>query len=116
MINRAALIFRLKQPMVDWINSVHTSATAGPVTLERANSENTVYLISDDDVEVADEWLKLNFEAVFASELEAWYTDTSLWPSPLTLERFLQWFEMECHSMVFDTVGEAIIEDGEGVS
>lgn len=111
MINRAALMFRIRQPMVDWINRVDPSNTPTSVTLEDANRERTVYLISDEDVEVVDEWLKLNFEAVFISELEGWYTDPSLWPSPLTLALFREWFEMECHSMVFDTVGEPITED-----
>lgn len=46
------------------------------------------------------------YERIFALELEAWCTDEARWPTPRTLELFLEWF---------DVVGESLVVDlGEG--
>ena len=114
MLNRAALLLRYKDPAVRWINAVDPNPSAVPVTVEDVNSERTVYLISDEDADSSDgvrNWVEANFRALFESELEAWYTDPELWPSPLSLELFDEWFAVECHSMVLDTVGGAIVDD-----
>ena len=114
VLNRAALLLRYKAPAVRWINDVDPNPSATPVTLEDVNSERTVYLISDEDADSADavrNWVEVNFRALFENELEAWYTDPDLWPSPLSLELFDEWFAVECHSVVLDTVGGAIVDD-----
>ena len=88
MLNRAALLLHYKAPAVRWIDDVDPNPSATPVTLEDVNSERTVYLISDEDADSADAvraWVEVNFRALFESELEAWYTDPDLWPSPFSL-------------------------------
>ena len=114
MLNRAALLLRYKDPAVLWINDVDPNPSATPVTLEDVNFERTVYLISEDDADSSDavrRWIELNFRALFEGELEGWYTDPDLWPSPLSLELFDEWFAVECHSVVLDTVGGTIVDD-----
>lgn len=114
MLNRAALLLRYKDPAVRWINDVDPNPLATPVTLEDVNSERTVYLISDEDADSSDavrNWVEVSFRALFESELEAWYTDPNLWPGPLSLELFDEWFAVECHSVVLDTVGGGIVVD-----
>lgn len=114
MLNRAVLILRYKEPAVRWINEADPYPDGGEVTVEGANRECTVYLISD---EVADTpqklrmWVQDNFRMLFESELEGWYTEPALWPQPLTMKLFDAWFSVECHSMVFDTVGGPIVDD-----
>ncbi|MEX0648265.1 MAG: hypothetical protein WEA56_09080 [Balneolaceae bacterium] len=49
---------------------------------------------------------------MFASELEGWYTDPDLWSKPLTLRLFYEWFEPEFNTVIIDTVGEPIFDDG----
>ena len=114
MLNRAAILLKLKQTAVDWINEADPLENPG-ISIKSANEDRTVYLVSD---EVADDpvnvmhWLRLNWEALFEAELEAWYRDESLWVQDRSFELFQEWFECECHSMITDTVGTLIKDDG----
>ena len=114
MINRAALILKYKEPAVRWINEADPYHDDPGITLASLNDERTVYLISDDDaesLESIERWIKRNVKALFESELEGWYTDPSLWPKKRTLKVFRDWFEVEYHTVLVDTVGEPITDD-----
>ena len=67
---------------MQWINDADPAPGGSPITEEEVNRDRTVYLVSD---EVAD--------------------------SPRTLKRFYEWFEVECHSMMIDTLCRPIIDD-----
>ena len=111
MINRAAVIVRLKEPFIDWINTADPYDSRSKLTAEEANEDRTVYLIDDGEAEHVDEWIALNYKQLFESELEDWYTDPAIWPKKITLEVFEQWCSVECHTVIVDTVGEAIEDD-----
>ena len=114
MLNRSALLLRYKAPAVQWINDADPAPGGSSVTVEEVNSDLTVYLISDEVAESPEEvrrWVKANWRLLFESELEGWYTDPTLWPK-LTLKRFDEWFDVECHSTIVDTLG-TLIEDDE---
>lgn len=111
MINRSALLVRLKQPFIDWINETDPSDTREKLTAAEANEDRTVYLIDEDEAEFVDKWLELNFRQVFECELEDWVVDTELWPQDLTRELFDEWCLVECHTVVVDTVGSPIVDD-----
>ena len=111
MINRAAVILKYKDPFVRWINEADPDKSGSPVTLEDANSDRTVYLITDEDGENIDEWISLNYKALLENELEDWYTDESLWPQNRTKKLFQNWVEVACHTVIFDTVGIPIVDD-----
>ena len=53
----------------------------------------------------------MNYEALFENELEGWYTDESLWPKKRDLKLFREWFNVECHTVIEDTVGLPIEDD-----
>ena len=109
MINRGAVLLRYKQPMVDWVNSTHPADEEQEIlTMEALNSDRTLFLVDDRDAEEIDQWLTLNFVQLFETELEDWSEDRALWPS-LDMETFLNWFEMECHGLIIDTVGAPIV-------
>ena len=55
--------------------------------------------------------ISLNFEQLFESEIEDWYTDESLWPKNRNRKLFDEWFDVECHSVLIDTVDGKIIDD-----
>ncbi|WP_416139908.1 hypothetical protein ACM26W_05895 [Halomonas sp. HK25] len=113
MLNRSALLLRYKAPAVQWINDADPSPSGVNVTLKEANSDLTVFLVSDEVSESPEEvrrWVKANWRSLFESELEGWYTDPALWPK-LTLKRFDEWFEVECHSVMLDTLGGPIEDD-----
>lgn len=110
MINRAAVIVRLKEPFINWINKVDPYDSRSKLTLEEANEDRTVYLIDDAEAEHVDEWVELNFKQLFECELEDWYEDPSLWPKDIDRELFDAWCGLECHTVIVDTVGDAIVD------
>ena len=111
MVNRSAVILKCKPPMVEWINDTDPREDSPAVNLEDANREKTVYLISEHDAENLDRWLKMNFKSLFESELEDWYLDESMWPKKRTMKVFQEWFDVECHTVIIDTVGTPIEDD-----
>ncbi|UCF91286.1 MAG: hypothetical protein JSW39_23910 [Desulfobacterales bacterium] len=111
MINRAAVILKYKEPFVRWINEADPCEDHAVITLESANEDRNVYLITDEDGENFEEWVSLNCKTLFENELEGWYTDKSLWPKKRNKKTFNEWFDVECHTVIIDTVGGKIEDD-----
>jgi hypothetical protein len=114
VINRAAVILKYREPAVRWINEADPHHDHPGMTLSTVNQDRTVYLIREADMDgpaIVNTWLEQNYRTLFEAELEGWYTDSALWPQELTLQLFRGWFDVECHSMVVDTVGGAIYDE-----
>jgi hypothetical protein len=111
MVNRGAVIVKYKGPFIQWINDADPSEDKPAITIQNANQERTVYLISDDDAENIEEWIRANHITPFENELEGWYTDEALWPENRDYKTFMEWCQVECHSLVIDTVGGKIYDD-----
>jgi hypothetical protein len=114
VVNRAAIILQYKEPAIRWINDADPYEKTHEITAADVNDDRTVYLISTEDGDGApavDRWIKRNYKTVFEEELEGWYTDPSLWPQMRTLKLFREWFDVECHSVLIDTVGSTIHDD-----
>ena len=114
MINRAAIILKYKEPAVQWINDADPYDENPGITAAEVNDERTIYLISDRDGDTKQtiaRWLKRNWKHLFETELESWYVDSTLWPKDRTLKMFRSWFEVECHTVLIDTVGDPIYDD-----
>ena len=111
MVNRSALLVRLKAPFITWINECDPADQREKITLEEANEERTIYLVEEDAVEHIEAWIAMNFVQVFECELEDWITDPELWPKEITRELFDQWCGVECHSVIIDTVGGPLLDD-----
>jgi hypothetical protein len=74
--------------------------------------ERHVYLIGDvSDVFPFDRDVIAQpyFTAIFEEELNSWHRRESEWPSRRTYETFLEWFDVEVHSMVLDLQGSYLI-------
>lgn len=112
MVNRGIIILRYKQPFIDWINASDPYDAGVEVTLETANMDKNVYLISDADADNYQRWVSRNYQELFEEELSGWYNDETLWPKNRTKRLFNQWIEVECHSVLIDTVGGPIFDDG----
>jgi len=98
MLNRAAILIRMKEPAVRWINEMDPSPKSHKISIESANEECTIYLVSDEDGDgdiAVENWVKQNYKVLFEDELFGWYTDPSLWPSNLTYKMFKEWFKIE---------------------
>ena len=105
---------RYKEPAIRWINEADPYVDDPGITAERVNQERTIYLISDKDGDGPDavaRWMKKNYGELFELELEGWYTDPDLWPQKRTFKLFQEWFDVECHSVLIDTVGNEIYDD-----
>lgn len=112
MLNRSALILRYRQPFIDWINAVDPSAESHILSLDEVNEEHTVYLVEVEGEEELAAWLESNHEVLFEQELIGWYTDPALWPRDRSLDTLKKWCRFELHTVVVDTVGSALEDDG----
>ncbi len=109
------MLLRYREPAVRWINEADPMPRKSPFTVAEVNEERTIYLISDDDADSKDTvelWIRDNCLILFEEELSGWYTDPDLWPKNRTFKKFKEWFEVECHTVLVDTVGGEMYDDG----
>jgi hypothetical protein len=109
LVKRAAITVTPKQPYVDWANGLEED---GVKIGEDLWPERHVYLIGDVSDVIpfdCDVIVRPYFKAIFDEELNAWHRRESDWPTPRTYETFLEWFEVEVHSMVLDLPGSRLI-------
>lgn len=115
MLNRHAVILKYREPMVRWINEADPHDDDPGITAESLRQERTVYLIPAQDMDcerAAQEWVEANYSVLFEEELNGWYTDPELWPQDRSLRVFREWFEVEFHGSIVDTVGGDVHDDG----
>ena len=109
-INRAVVVVKARQPMVDWIN--HHPDLDMRTTLEELHEDCTAILVPDkDDNEQIRAYVTRLKPTLFANELASWYRDESTWPDPLSARLFNQWFDLEVHSCVLDVVDRPIVHE-----
>lgn len=106
-IDRTVLVVRPKQPFLDWVQSLDDESK--DFTLENLRQDCAAYLVPEilDDSEQRQvlEWC---FVRVFEEQLEGWHTEPKDWPQNRNLKMFLEWFEVEFHSLVFDLCDDQI--------
>jgi hypothetical protein len=109
-INRNVVVIKPKAPLLDWVNSLPDNID--DVNKEDVNQDCTTYLIPEtygrDD---AVKYIEDIYREIFQIELISWRRDKSSWPKRRTLKMFNDWFELEVHSMVIDTVDEFIAKE-----
>ena len=100
-VNRTVLVVKPKQPFLAWALSLDDEIK--DLTLESLRKDCTAYLVPeiefDSDQHQVLEWC---FELLFEEQLDGWHTVPKDWPQNRNLEMFLEWFEVEFHSLVFD--------------
>ena len=113
-INRSLLILKPKQPFLDWTRTLDDEDQ--DLSLEEIHHDSTAYLIPElwDDSD-QQELLESYYDVLFEEQLAGWWTDETAWPPKRNLKMFLDWFEVEFHSLVFDLCDEPIrvIENGD---
>jgi hypothetical protein len=99
-INRSLLVVKPKQPLLDWAHSADLDAGA---PLEEVRDDTSAYLIPEFEFR-ADRMKILAWclDFVFEEELNAWSIDETTWPKRRDMDTFLEWFDVEFHSIVFD--------------
>ena len=100
-IDRVAAILRPSDLMLNWINQ-HANE-ADELTIDDIQIDCTVILLPTfEDEDAAEAYLNEIYDDIFINELASWYDDKALWPENRSLDLFLQWFEVEFHSVVVD--------------
>ena len=101
VMNRGVIVIKPKAPFVDWVNS--TDDTGVVITLDEARQDCTAYLIPEvkDDDELQD-FLARNYPFLFEHEFIAWVKDEDVWPTNQDFRTFLEWFDVDFHSVVLD--------------
>ncbi len=105
-INRSAVIVRVKQPFIDWANSLDDGPSANLRT-----HESTLMLV--DEMEDPAEWPHAEkglWERIFEYQLSGWHRDPKDWPHPRTLSMFHEWFDIELHLGVYDASDDPMLE------
>lgn len=100
-INRGLIVIKPKQPYVHWAN--HVDEHEPKLPLSKAHEDCEAYLVPvfEDDDE-AQRVLKRVYKGIFENELFGWCTDEQTWPKRRGFKTFLEWFDVEFHSVVID--------------
>jgi hypothetical protein len=111
-INRSLIILKPKQPFLDWGMALDDDEK---FTLEELAEDSIAYLIPElwDDSD-QQKLLESYYDVLFQEQLAGWWTDETAWPQKRNLKMFLDWFDVEFHTLVFDLCDEPIrvIENG----
>jgi hypothetical protein len=110
LINRSVAIIKPKQPFVDWANSVGNEKDQYSISDFSTDCSVILLPVVDSD-EHAEAFIKDIFQDLFELELSSWIVDDEMWPENITYKMFLEWFCVEFHSMVFDSLKDDIEKD-----
>ena len=100
-VNRGVIVLKPKELFLDWINS--TDHEGAVLALDEVSRDCTAFLtpeFEDDDELRA--FLERIYTRLFELELVEWVQDEAQWPENRDFPTFLEWFDVESHSMVFD--------------
>jgi len=101
-VNRLIAIIKPKKPFLDWLRSLPDWDL--DITLKDLRTDCMAILIPEfDSNEEALDYVEYNHGTFFEMQLHNWYRDNSVWPEKRTLTMFRRWFDVEIHSMVYDT-------------
>ena len=107
-VDRSVAIIKPRQPFLDWLTSVAGNDMVD-LTLDNLRADCTALLVPEyDDPEEAVAWVDERAEQLFRQELASWHEDEAAWPADRSLMVFWQWFDVEFHSLVLDSVDEPI--------
>jgi len=113
-INRCVAVVRVKQPFLDWANSLPDPITG--TTLAGINDDCHSYLLPEYEMmEDRNQILAEFYDDIFVHELMGWWTDEEAFPKPRSLAMFRKWFDIEFHSMALDLIdGEPLEHEDAG--
>jgi len=115
VLNRTVVILIFKKPFLDWLNATDQNPLS--LTLEMLHIDNDSFLIPQfDDPHHAVKWVEERWSFLFDSILFDWITEESMWPENRSLKMFLEWFDIDVHSMAWDLANEPLQVEDWGVA
>ena len=97
LVNRGFLIIRPTQEFLSWANA---NGQGVELSMEDA-PEPSIYLIEEDFFDL-EPIIERQFKTIFEQELDLVNENEETWPQYRTIELFLDWFEVEAGTTVFD--------------
>jgi len=102
-LERIVAIIKPTEKCLDWLNSLPDTKPEDILSLEDIRADSTAILLPEFKRSAeAKEYIRNNYIKLFDHELETWETDKSLWPKTRSFETFLDWFDIEFHTMVYN--------------
>ena len=102
-VDRAVAVIKPKEPFHKWLHAVPDNDV--DLTLDSLRSDCTVILLPEfREPEEGVAYIDEIYEQLFKMELASWYEDPALWPQDMSLKAFWEWFDVEIHSTVIDSV------------
>jgi hypothetical protein len=97
IVNRGFITITPKQAFWDWANEFESEMEFSA----EDGVEPNVYLITEEFFEI-EPLIEQNFKKIFKNELSMITEDEEDWPTDRTMDTFLNWFDIEIGSTVFD--------------
>lgn len=109
VLNRTAVTITGARPYADWTLNTDADFAKGAITVARAKTYGTAYLLPEFELEVdVQEWVEENVAWLFEFQLAAWTEDESTWPAARDLKVFRDWFRIDVHNVVVDIADDEI--------
>lgn len=106
LISRCVVVVRPKEKFLSWLNQVPDDDTF-ELTLSQIRSDCTSFLVEEyDEPEEVVRWVDEHYQRIFEMELGSWYEHREWWPKDRSLKTFWEWFDVEIHTTVIDTVND----------
>jgi len=103
-VNRSIALIRPKAPFLDWLQQLPGDLD-GQLDLDILTRDcNALLIPAADDYASAADFVLQHYRLLFQAELADWCDDEQLWPAQLSPALFLEWFEVEIHSVLTDMV------------
>lgn len=107
VIDRNVAVIKPTQAFLEWLNKLPENDVQ--LALDNLRADCTVLLIPEfEEPEEAVSYIDDMYEQIFEAELGSWCSDQALWPRDRNLKTFWEWFEVEVHTMVVDTLDEDV--------
>lgn len=106
-VDRSLALVRPKEPFQKWLNGLPHNDLE--LELDTMRADCTAFLLAEAlEPEECVARIDEMYEKIFEMELGSWCDDRSLWPQDRSLKTFWEWFDVEIHSLVIDTLDEDI--------
>lgn len=108
IVDRMVALVRPKKPLLDWLLGQPDNDV--DLTLDQLRADCTVLLVPEcEEHEDAIAYIDEIYRQIFEMELGSWYEEAARWPKDLSLKVFWEWFDVEIHTLVLDTVSEPLL-------
>lgn len=97
IINRGYISVTSLKPFHEWVGTFEDEDDMGQDELQEPN----IYLITEDFFDV-EPIIEQHFKKIFANELSMITENEEDWPQDRNIEVFLQWFQLDFGTTVFD--------------